>query len=83
MAVRWAVDQFNKESVLFRESERLDVGLWLQAFGARSRQYAQRDRSDFLRRSDFADPLLHEHFDAKSRHRSANLPAWWSFRNWS
>ncbi len=30
MAVRWAVDQFNKESVLFRESERLDVGLWLR-----------------------------------------------------
>jgi sodium transport system permease protein len=30
IAVRWAVDQFNKESVLFRESERLDLGLWLQ-----------------------------------------------------
>jgi sodium transport system permease protein len=30
MAVRWAVEQFNKESVLFRESERLDVGLWLR-----------------------------------------------------
>jgi sodium transport system permease protein len=29
IAVRWAVDQFNKESVLFRESERLDLGLWL------------------------------------------------------
>ena len=27
-AIRWAVDQFNKESVLFRESERLDLGLW-------------------------------------------------------
>ncbi len=30
IAVRWAVDQFNKEGVLFRESERLDLGLWLQ-----------------------------------------------------
>lgn len=30
MAVRWAVEQFNKESVLFRESERLDIGLWLR-----------------------------------------------------
>ena len=30
MAVRWAVDQFNKESVLFRESERLDLGLWVR-----------------------------------------------------
>lgn len=29
-AIRWAVDQFNSESVLFRESERLDFGLWLK-----------------------------------------------------
>ena len=30
LAVRWAVEQFNSESVLFRESERFDVGLWLR-----------------------------------------------------
>ncbi len=30
LAVRWAVEQFNKESVIFRESERFDVGLWLR-----------------------------------------------------
>jgi sodium transport system permease protein len=30
LAIRWAVEQFNAESVLFRESERLDVGLWLR-----------------------------------------------------
>jgi len=30
LAVRWAIDQFNKESVLFRESERLDMGLWVK-----------------------------------------------------
>ncbi len=30
VAIRWAVDQFNSEKVLFRESERLDVGLWLR-----------------------------------------------------
>lgn len=30
MAIRWAVEQFNSESVLFRESERLDLGLWLR-----------------------------------------------------
>ncbi len=30
LAVRWAVEQFNKESVLFRESERFAVGLWLR-----------------------------------------------------
>jgi sodium transport system permease protein len=29
-AIRWATDQFNSESVLFRESERLDLGLWLK-----------------------------------------------------
>jgi sodium transport system permease protein len=30
LAIRWAVEQFNSESVLFRESEHLDVGLWLR-----------------------------------------------------
>jgi sodium transport system permease protein len=30
LAVRWAIDQFNNESVLFRESERWDLGLWLR-----------------------------------------------------
>jgi sodium transport system permease protein len=30
MAIRWAIDQFNSESVLFRESERLEPGLWLR-----------------------------------------------------
>jgi sodium transport system permease protein len=29
-AVRWAADQFNSEAVLFRESERLDMGRWLK-----------------------------------------------------
>jgi sodium transport system permease protein len=30
MAIRWAVEQFNSEGVLFRESERLDLGLWIR-----------------------------------------------------
>jgi len=30
LGVRWAVEQFNKESVLFREGERLEVRLWLR-----------------------------------------------------
>lgn len=30
LAIRWAVDQFNNESVLFRESERWGFGLWLR-----------------------------------------------------
>ena len=29
LAMRWAVDQFNNESVLFRESERFDLRAWL------------------------------------------------------
>jgi sodium transport system permease protein len=37
-AIRWAVDQFNSESVLFRESERLDVGMWFK--------HLLRDRGD-------------------------------------
>ena len=29
-ALRWAIEQFNREEVLFREAERLDIGLWLK-----------------------------------------------------
>jgi len=38
LAVRWAVDQFNNESVLFRESERFGLGDWLR--------HVVRDRRD-------------------------------------
>lgn len=38
LAIRWAEDQFNRESVLFRESERLDLFRWLA--------HTLRDRSD-------------------------------------
>jgi len=30
LAVRWAVEQFNSETVLFREGERLEVGRWMR-----------------------------------------------------
>jgi sodium transport system permease protein len=30
LALRWAIEQFNREGVLFREAERLDVMLWLK-----------------------------------------------------
>jgi sodium transport system permease protein len=30
LALRWAVNQFQREEVLFREAERLDLGLWLR-----------------------------------------------------
>ncbi|HEY6564488.1 MAG TPA: CPBP family glutamic-type intramembrane protease, partial [Pirellulaceae bacterium] len=30
LAIRWAVDQFSNESVLFRSSERFGIGLWLR-----------------------------------------------------
>ncbi|MFV1966766.1 MAG: ABC transporter permease subunit/CPBP intramembrane protease, partial [Pirellulaceae bacterium] len=30
LSIRWAIDQFNNESVLFRESERWQLGLWLR-----------------------------------------------------
>jgi sodium transport system permease protein len=30
LALRWAVGQFRREEVLFREAERLDLGLWLR-----------------------------------------------------
>jgi sodium transport system permease protein len=30
LALRWAIEQFQREEVLFREAERLDVNLWLR-----------------------------------------------------
>jgi sodium transport system permease protein len=30
LAIRWAIDQFSNESVLFRESERFGLGVWLR-----------------------------------------------------
>ena len=30
MATKWAIDQFNDESVLFRESERFSIAIWLR-----------------------------------------------------
>jgi sodium transport system permease protein len=30
LALRWAIEQFQREDVLFREAERLDLGLWLR-----------------------------------------------------
>lgn len=38
LAIRWAVRQFNSESVLFRESERVGLGIWLR--------HLVRDRQD-------------------------------------
>lgn len=31
LALRWAIEQFNREEVLFREAERLDLLLWLKS----------------------------------------------------
>jgi sodium transport system permease protein len=31
LALRWAIAQFNREEVLFREAERIDIGLWLKS----------------------------------------------------
>lgn len=47
MAVRWAVDQFNRESVLFRESEQWGLGLWLR--------HLIRDRDDM---PNFSEAML-------------------------
>ena len=43
LALRWAVEQFQSEEVLFREAERLDVGLWLRRLFRRGRAPFSRD----------------------------------------
>ena len=61
LAIRWAVDQFNSESVLFRESERLDVGLVAAAPAARPAADADGGRRGrVLRRADPAGQFLPE-----------------------
>ena len=30
VALRWAIDQFQREDVLFREAERFSLGIWLR-----------------------------------------------------
>jgi sodium transport system permease protein len=30
LALRWAIEQFRREEVLFREAERLEIGLWIR-----------------------------------------------------
>jgi sodium transport system permease protein len=47
LAIRWAVDQFNNESVLFRESERFGLTIWLR--------HLVRDREDT---PNFAQAIL-------------------------
>ena len=44
LAIRWAVSQFQNESVLFRENERWDIGLWVR--------HVVRDRADTPRFHD-------------------------------
>ncbi len=46
-SIRWAVDQFNRESVLFSENERNDLGLWLRHM-VRDRQPTPKVGAAFL-----------------------------------
>ena len=60
LAIRWAVEQFNSESVIFRESERFEVGLWLRHL-PRPRADTFRRRGAVLRRDD-PGPEFHLQF---------------------
>ena len=51
LAIRWAVHQFNDESVLFRESERFSVRAVAHASGSRSRSHSQSGRRVHGRRA--------------------------------
>ena len=64
VAMRWAIDQFNTESVLFSDTERLDLRLVAQAFGPRSGRHADRRRRGQLRRADFGVGILRHAADA-------------------
>ena len=59
LAIRWAEDQFNRESVLFRESERLELRRWLGAPGARSAGHAALAEAFFCVAIIYRGAVLH------------------------
>jgi sodium transport system permease protein len=73
-AIRWAVFQFNQESVLFRESERLDLRRWIA--------HLVRDRKDTptLQEAFFCVALIYVVQFFTQLAISANTPAEPSFR---
>jgi sodium transport system permease protein len=73
-AIRWAVFQFNQESVLFRESERLDLRRWIA--------HVVRDRKETpsLPEAFFCVALIYVIQFFTSLAISANTPATPSFR---
>ena len=57
LALRWAIEQFQREEVLFREAERLDMGLWLRRLFREKESSAQRGPGVFLFRADLRSAL--------------------------
>ena len=52
VALRWAIDQFQREDVLFREAERFSLLVWLRHLLPRSRADADRRPGDAVLRLD-------------------------------
>ena len=72
MAIRWAIEQFNSEAVLFRESERLGFAAVAAAIAARTPSHAVGGGRRLLRRADPDDPVLREFLVlAAGQHRGA------------
>ena len=60
LSIRWAVEQFNRETVLFHASERLDVGLWLRPAVEPAAADALGGRRGRLRHADPRGAFLRE-----------------------
>ena len=71
LAIRWAVDQFNNESVLFRESERFGLGLWIRHLVRDREDTADRRRGPAVRRAAAGDPLLRQPRHARATNWNA------------
>ncbi len=78
MAIRWAVEQFNSEAVLFRESERWDLRLWLRRLLQRPPSHALGGGRRVLRHADPHGPVFCELLRSRRRPASRRLPA----RSW-
>ena len=73
VALRWAIDQFQREEVLFREAERFSLGTWLQAPGPGPPADAHRRPGDALLRPDPVRLVVPHGVHDVSGHRR---PAW-------
>ncbi len=76
VALRWAIDQFQREDVLFREAERFSLAFLASALVSRPRAHADRRPGDPMLRPDVDRVVVHDAIPGVQRPGPWNLAAW-------